>query len=790
MKRLAALLGALAALVFLLFGAPVAMALVVLTLLCADCVSVFGRSRPTLPRKPSTKAASVVIPTWNGKHHLECTLPALEEAVRGGDHEIIVIDNASEDGTVEYLAREHPTIRVAEMGSNLGFGRACNAGLGLARHDVVVLLNNDMRVEPDFLQPLLDGFQDPRVFAVTSQIYFEDTGRVREETGLTSGSWQRGRLQIRHVVDREVDELFPAFYAGGGSSAFDRPKVLELGGFDEILAPFYVEDVDLSYLAWKRGWVVLYAPASVVHHQHRGTIGRHFDPTYVERVLQKNRLLFVWKNIHSWGRLFAHFGWLYVDLWATYLTGPHLERPGLASLVMALRQLLRLGGRRIASRRLAEVSDDEALRRPLPGFFRDRYHRLEARPEGEVRVLFVSPYAIDPPRHGGAVFMKQVTHGLATRSRLHLQCLVESEAEQVAQQALADRCARAEIVQFDPSVARRAPLSWPHAARTYWDQDLRWRIHRTILLNRIDIVQLEYAQLASYGERFNQIVCCLFEHDLHFQAVQRGTGGKGALRGALRFYEYLRALRFELRALARIDAVQVCSADQRRLLRGLLGEHPPVHDDLRTAIDVDSYPYRVGGREPGTLLFVGNFRHPPNVEALEYLLDEVMPVLRKRRPDARLVVGGDGAPAHLHAALGGDGVEHIGPFDDIRNVLGKYAVFVAPILSGSGVRVKILEAFACGIPVVSTTLGAEGLARPEDGLAAIADRPTDFADAVAALLDDEGQGSAMAREARLAVEKRWHGAETAPKLLAHYHAVLETKLLSRPAQPLPMRLDG
>ncbi len=106
-----------------------------------------------------------------------------------------------------------------------------------------------------------------------------------------------------HREDAAVDRLFPCFYGGGGSCAFDRRKFFELGGFDELLAPFYLEDTDLGFLAWKRGWKVLYQPASVVHHEHRGTIGKRFSAEYIESILRKNFLLFCWKNIHGWGRL-------------------------------------------------------------------------------------------------------------------------------------------------------------------------------------------------------------------------------------------------------------------------------------------------------------------------------------------------------------------------------------------------------------------------------------------------------------------------------------------------------
>ena len=791
MRQVAAWLAALAAAVFLLLAAPVLLLALALLLLCADFATVFARKRPAPARNPAKDAVSVVIPSWNGRDQLARTMPSVVAALAGNDgHEILVIDNASDDGTVEFLADRFPSVRVVEMGSNLGFGRASNVGFSMASHDIVVLLNNDMRVEPDFLRPLVDGFQDPRVFSVTSQIYFEDAAKAREETGLTEGRWHRGQIRLRHVADKQVDQLFPTFYSGGGSTAYDRFKILELGGFDEILAPFYMEDVDLSYLAWKRGWVNLYAPRSVVHHEHRGTIGRHFSDRYIGRVLRKNSLLFVWKNIHNWGLLLAHLGWLYTEMWAALLIGSAPDRADAPAFLAALRQGLRVAGRRTAARRLAAIPDAEALRRPLGGFFRDRYHRLASKPQSDLQVLFVAPYPIAPPRHGGAVFMKQAVESLSSGCGLHLLCLVEREGEIENQRILADRCASAELIQFDPRRRRGAKLSWPQAAQAYWDPDLHWKIHRTILLKRIDIVQLEYAQLATYGERFRQLVCCIFEHDLHFQSVWRGLRSGSWLQSPRYAYEYLRALRFELRSLAKFDAVQVCSGEQRRVLRSMLGDRPPVLDRLRTAIDVASYPLRLDGRQSDTVLFVGNFRHPPNESGLLFCLEQVMPKVRERRPAARLLVAGSEASSSLRAAIDRDGAEYLGEVDEIRSVLGRYAVFVAPILTGSGVRVKILEAFACGIPVVSTTLGAEGLCDRDSGIAEIADRPAEFATAVARLLDRESEARSMALAARAAVEKNWNGADRGPLLLAHYSAALETKQLSRSAHPSPMALAG
>ena len=109
------------------------------------------------------------------------------------------------------------------------------------------------------------------------------------------------------------------------------------------------------------------------------------------------------------------------------------------------------------------------------------------------------------------------------------------------------------------------------------------------------------------------------------------------------------------------------------------------------------------------MLFVGSFRHDPNRVALDWFVREALPAILRREPRARLVVAGsEPPPAHAYADYAAN-LDMLGYVEDIREPLAKYAVFVCPILSGSGVRVKLLEAFAAGIPVVSTSVGAEGL---------------------------------------------------------------------------------
>lgn len=745
------------------------------TLALADLAwKLFGRRDHATSTPPRRDGASVVIPNWNGKDLLEKYLPSVIEAM--GGNEIIVVDNGSSDGSAEFVRAAFPQVTVLALPENLGFGGGSNAGFRAASNDIVVLLNSDMRVAPDFLAPLLEGFADPEVFAVSCQIFFSDPNKLREETGLTQAWWQDGMLRVRHRIDDHVRDLFPCFYGGGGSCAFDRRKFLELGGFDHLLAPFYLEDTDLGYMAWKRGWKVLYQPRSVVYHEHRGTIGKKFTYEYIQSVLNKNFLLFCQKNIHEWRRLGPHFGYTWMNAMLAVVFGDAPLRPNFAGMWRAMLQLPDAMRSRWRARSLARVDDTEAFRRPLGGYFRDRFDPMEREPE-RLRVLFVSPYPICPPVHGGGVFMYQTLRRLAPLAETHVVELLDWEWQDKDNLELREFCESAEWLVRPSSDAPRKTSLLPHAVEEHAIGDLEWAIHRQIYLKKIDVVQLEYTPLAQFRGEYRRIVQALFEHDVYFQSIGRALGHAfGPIEGIKARMEYLRALRYELRALPGFDQVQLCTPANRDYVLSFRPELAArLRPGLRAGIDTSRYEFRRAGRDPYTMLFLGSFKHDPNRVAMEWFAGQVLPLILQRAPQARLVVAGsDPPPAHAWPDYSGS-LELLGFVDDVREQLGRYAVFVCPILSGSGVRVKLLEAYAAGIPVVSTRVGAEGLAGKDGEFCALADDPAGFADRVVALFENPRAAGEMAARARAEVEANWDMAAITRKLVDGYREMVRKK---------------
>jgi glycosyltransferase involved in cell wall biosynthesis len=160
---------------------------------------------------------------------------------------------------------------------------------------------------------------------------------------------------------------------------------------------------------------------------------------------------------------------------------------------------------------------------------------------------------------------------------------------------------------------------------------------------------------------------------------------------------------------------------------------------------------------------------------MDWFVRHVLPLILKSQPAARLVlVGSDPPPRHVYGASS-QSIELLGHVEDVREPLARYALFVCPILSGSGVRVKLLEAFAAGIPVVSTVVGAEGLARKDGEYCALADDPSGFAARVLRLFEDPEKAAAMAGRARREVVENWDMGAITRKLVESYQELVREK---------------
>jgi len=288
---------------------------------------------------------SIIIPNYNGRELLEKNLPQVLEACDNSNNhiiEVIIVDDASFDDSVSYLKKNFSSkVGVIKHTKNRGFSYSVNTGVRMAKGDLVVLLNTDVIPEKNFLESVLNHFNDGKVFAVS----FRERGY----------SWAKGYFKdgfIVHEQGKESKETHDTFWVSGGSGIFRRKYWMKLNGMDEkLLSPFYWEDIDLSYRAAKRGLKLLWEPKSIVDHKHESTISK-LTKSYVQRIRERNELLFIWKNLTSANLFKKHMRGLFLRV---------AKHPGYMRIVLMALTKLKL----VINKRKKEIKEtiisDEAL---------------------------------------------------------------------------------------------------------------------------------------------------------------------------------------------------------------------------------------------------------------------------------------------------------------------------------------------------------------------------------------------------------------------------------------------
>jgi GT2 family glycosyltransferase len=216
---------------------------------------------------------SVVIPNWNGLRYMAACLDALRAQTYPA-LEVIVVDNASTDGSLELVGKLYPEVRLIGLPENRGFTGACNIGMSAATGEIIALLNNDTEVDPAWAAALVDAFaRHPDAGIVASKMLlmrrrtiFHAAGDFYRVNGVPGnrGVWERDTGQY--------DEETYVFSACGGAAAYRRVMLDEIGHLDDIFF-FSCEDIDLAWRAQLAGWRCIYTPHAVVYHALSATGG-------------------------------------------------------------------------------------------------------------------------------------------------------------------------------------------------------------------------------------------------------------------------------------------------------------------------------------------------------------------------------------------------------------------------------------------------------------------------------------------------------------------------------------
>lgn len=638
---------------------------------------------------PSGIKASVVIPCFNNAMHTRLCLKNLYDNTDPQVYEIIIVDDASTDATSALTSTADDWIRIVRNPENLGFGPSCNKGAQLARSDIIVFLNNDAFVLPNWLQPLLDCFnEDEQLGAVQPKLLYPN-GTVNDAGGLVFAegkAWNYGKGQ--NIIDAPlINTRRRPDYVSGACLAVRKEAFYSVGGFDPRYAPAYYEDTDLSFALAKTGWKLLYEPKSTVVHLEGATAGNDLEKG-VKRFQIRNEIKFKEK-------------------WADELElRPHLD----------------------------PVIVDRWAFRPGKGFVGvGNYHT-----DGQARtilVIDVYPPMFDRASGGKRMFellkrLRELGHSVSFLSNTGIG---PKYAEQLSKYGIPSFGGNPNHPQFSDQIYRSTH---------------RPAIQQLLVAGGYDTVIISPWIM---GESLIQDIRGSAPHakiildtcDVHFIRLER----EAALLGtAAEEVENLKAR--ELAVYAQCDAVVCITDTDREILAKYLGDQklytvPNCHDLEDQGPDFD---------ERNGLLFVGNFVHPPNIDSVRWWKSEVMGRLRPGFPNHVLtVVGND--PGGLASAESAPGLEVMGTVDSLHPYYHRAKVAIAPLRYGAGMKGKVGEALSFGTPLVASPIAVEGMNLIHRKNVLIADTPNEFVVAVNELISNKSLWLGLREAGRAFVER-------------------------------------
>lgn len=386
-------------------------------------------------------------------------------------------------------------------------------------------------------------------------------------------------------------------------------------------------------------------------------------------------------------------------------------------------------------------------------------------------ILWVVPRLPTPARSGGDGHIYNLISCLSRRYRISLMAPRTDEAGPEAPVSALEiykthLVARGDNVQFK----RRPPLF----GKEYYHPELAQALGHVLDHEKVDIVQFEFHDMGRYAHFIRQknVPIILTEHDAglfswsrsYLRPLRQGRPGEKALAFARQWIEAAMMFRHcdRLVALSQMDA---------RLLELLAS--PNKIRVVPLGVNLERFPFRdFSGRVGGGVIFVGHYPHYPNEDAAVFLCREIWPLLKEKCPGARLQLVGS-SPGHRIAACAARSIDVVGPVPSLEPILAKARLFAVPVRLGMGMKTKILEAFASGVPVVAMRRACEGIPELRDGEhLLIAENAEQFAEKSARLLANDALSSRLARHARKLVEDHYQCGEQAGLLDQLYSELL------------------
>lgn len=378
-----------------------------------------------------------------------------------------------------------------------------------------------------------------------------------------------------------------------------------------------------------------------------------------------------------------------------------------------------------------------------------------------MRIFFVSAWFPYPPDNGSRIRVYNLIKALSRRHNVYLVSLLQEDSLRENAGHLGDICevvSLHESAWFSPKGIKAIAGFFsprPRSAVCTYDGRIRQAVIDAIARIQPDAVVASTLGIVEYVPRDAGLPSILDEHNCEYGVLKRAAERmSGTLRRARYTAGWKKFARWEAMICRRYDCVVMVSDEDRRMM---LRAAPDLADVrvVPNGVDVEHYTPDSWNPDLNTLLYNGALTYSANLDAVRYFAEAVYPILAREMPSVRLLVTGRTTGVDLRGISDCPGVELVGYVDDIREVLRRAGACVVPLREGGGSRLKILEAMAAGVPVVSTSMGAEGIDAVDGTHLLIADKPEELAGAIARVLQDQTLSNRLASAARSLVEERY-----------------------------------
>lgn len=384
-----------------------------------------------------------------------------------------------------------------------------------------------------------------------------------------------------------------------------------------------------------------------------------------------------------------------------------------------------------------------------------------------MRILFLSRWFPIPVNNGSKLRIYNLLRGLAEHHDVTLLSFTDQPDASSDSPEMRSLCSDVYVVpwrEFDPNSrrARGGILSLtPRFLLDTYSPQMATLIQNAVSLNKYDLVIASQLSMAAYSSYFHDIPAIFDEIELGI-FYGKITNTNNSFQRFRHLLTWFKLRKYLSRILDFYCAGTVVSEKEHLLLLRYFPEHGEKISIIPNCINFDDYQGLDVQSISAQLIFTGSFRFNANFEAMSWFVREVFPKILEQMPEVQLVITGDHANLHLPPV---PNITLTGYVDNIKSLVSSSRISLAPLLTGGGTRLKILEAMALGTPVVATSKGAEGLDVIPGEHLLIADTPDEFLDCVSALLKDDGLYKKLSVNGKLFVKENYNWNSIMPRFL-------------------------